>query len=486
MSKPLSLAVAAVLAAACAAPLRAADTTADADLHRILVTRVDSQKLATGIVVGIVGPSGSRIVSYGTTGLGDKRPVDGDTEFGVGSLTKVFTALLLSDMVQHGQLALSDPAAKYLPADRVTLPDFDGKPITLADLATHTSGFPLRPGNLVSDWAKQDEMGQMLQTQYREYEGYTLDDLYRFVSSFKLAQAPGTHYEYSNVNYALLGLLEAAHAGKPYADLVRQTITGPLHMHDTRMRLSPALRSRLAKGYTAFYGELSPAPLEPMGPMDAAGAYFSTAKDLSRFLAAVLGLHESGLKPAMDAMLDVRHPGGITPAGPPSGTDQIALAWNIHTGDGHEVVWKNGSVSGYRAFMGYDPERRIGVVALANAQSGPGVDDIGLHLLDEKLPVDLSVPKFYKEVTVDSALLDQYAGTYRFSPTDSITVVRQGNHLYLTEPGQPKIEMFAYGPRDFFLKVVDAQASFSGIKDGHAMQVVWHQGGEDSPGKRTD
>lgn len=475
-----------ILMAAAAAPLWAAEPASDAELHRMLVTRVDSQKLATGIVIGIVEPSGRRIVSYGTLGLDDKRPVDGDTEFGIGSLTKVFTALLLSDMARHGQLSLGDPAARYLPASRVSLPRFEGKPITLADLATHTAGFPIRPTNLKSDWAKQDEMGQMMVTQYKEYEGYTLDDLYSFVSSFKLKQAPGTHYEYSNVNYGLLGIAESTRAGKPYGELVQSTILDPLAMHDTHMQLPPPLQPRLAMGYTAFYGQLSAAPPEPMGPLDAAGAYYSTADDLSRFLAAVLGLERSDLKPAMDAMLDVRHPGGMTPFGPPAGTDQIALAWNVHTDGDHQVVWKNGSVSGYRAFMGYDPKRRIGVVALANAQSGPGVDDIGLHLLDPHLPVDLTVPKFYTQVPMDAATLERYAGTYRFSPTDAITVVRRGDHLYLTEPGQPKLEMFAYGPQDFFLKIADAQASFSEVKDGHAMKVVWHQGGQDSPGIRVD
>ncbi|HEY3643810.1 MAG TPA: serine hydrolase [Gammaproteobacteria bacterium] len=476
-------AAAGIAALAVASPLRAASLPSDAELQRMLTVRVDSQKLATGVVVGIVGPGSRRIVSYGVMGLDDKRPVDGDTEFGIGSLTKVFTALVLSDMARHGQVHLDDPAGRYLP---VTLPDFAGRPITLADLASHTSGFPIRPTNLTSDWAKQDEMGAMVQTQYQEYQGYTLADLYRFVSSFKLTRAPGTHYEYSNVSYALLGIAESTRAGKPYGDLVQGTITGPLGMADTRMRLTPAQQAHLARGYTSFYGQLDAVPLEPMGPMDAAGAYFSTVKDLSRFLAATLGLVPSDLKPAMDGMLDVRHPGGMTPSGPPAGTDQIALAWNVHTDGDHEVVWKNGSVSGYRAFMGYDPKRHIGVVALANAQSGAGVDDIGLHLLDPDLPVDLSIPKFYKEVPLDAASLDRYAGTYRFSPTDSITVVRQGSHLYLVEPGQPKIELFAYGPQDFFLKVADAQVSFGEVKDGHAMQALWRQGGQDSPGKRAD
>jgi len=475
-----------LLVAAQSSPASTTAPMSDAELRQMLVTRVDSQKMATGIVVGIVRLSGKRIVKYGVLGLDDKRPVDGDTEFGIGSITKVFTALLLSEMVEHGQVNLGDPVSKYLPQDRVTMPTYLGKPITLVDLATHTSGFPLRPTNLASGWAQQDDMDQMLKTEYKEYAGYTLDDLYSFLSSFKLIHAPGSYYEYSNINYGLLGLVLSRHAGMPYGQLVQQTITIPLAMNDTRMELSRAMHQRLAAGYLYYYGQLSPAPPEPQGPLDAAGAYYSTADDLMRFLGAVLGFDKSALKPAMDAMPETRRPGGMPAADATTGSSQIALAWNVYTDGADEIIWKNGSVSGYRAFMGYDPKRRIGVVALANAQSGMGVDDIGLHILDERVPVDMTVPKLYQEVAVNAAMLDEYVGTYRYSATDTMTITRQGDHLYLSVPGQPKMGMFAYDQHNFFLKVVDAQATFKGVKDGRAMQIVWHQAGQDSTGERAD
>lgn len=482
--KRLSTIGCALLVVAQSYPASAAAPMADAELHRMLVTRVASQKLATGIVVGIVQPSGKRIVSYGVLGRDDKRPVDGDTEFGIGSVTKVFTALLLSEMAAQGQVSLGDPVSKYLPSDRVTMPTYAGKPITLADLATHTSGFPLRPTNLVSGWAEQGEMGQMLLTEYKEYEGYTLDDFYRFLSSYTLQYAPGTHYEYSNINYGLLGQAFADRAGKPYGDLVQQVITGPLAMDDTRMELSPGMRQRQAKSYIYYYGQLIAVPTEPLGPLDAAGAYYSTANDLMRFLSAVLGFDDSTLKPAMDAMPETLRPGGMLPADATTGSSQIALAWNVYNDGDDEIIWKNGSVSGYRAFVGYDPKRRIGVVALANAQSDIGVDDIGLHILDKRVPIDMSVQKFYKEVPVSAGTLDEYVGTYRYSPTDTMTITRQGDRLYLTVPGQPKMEMYAYDAHDFFLKVANAQASFGGVTDGRATKIVWHQGGHDSTGDR--
>lgn len=81
---------------------------------------------------------------------------------------------------------------------------------------------------------------------------------------------------------------------------------------------------------------------------------------------------------------------------------EIALAWNVYFDGGQEVVWKNGSVGGYRSFIGFDPNAGVGVVALANAQTGVGADDIGLHLLDEHISVDLHIPTPHKEIPIRS------------------------------------------------------------------------------------
>ena len=98
------------------------------------------------MVVGLAEPGRRRIVAHGQFARDDPRPVDGDTVFEIGSISKVFTALLLSDMVQGGEAVLSDPAAKYLPKE-VALPERDGRAITLEDLATHRSGLPRTPDN---------------------------------------------------------------------------------------------------------------------------------------------------------------------------------------------------------------------------------------------------------------------------------------------------------------------------------------------------
>src|SRR6202040_361766 len=102
---------------------------------------------AVGIVVGVVDTNGRRVVAHRNLANSDPRTLDGDTIFEIGSISKVFTSLLLADMVNRKEVALDDAAAKYLP-ENVRMPERNGKAITLLDLSTHSSGLPPLPGNL--------------------------------------------------------------------------------------------------------------------------------------------------------------------------------------------------------------------------------------------------------------------------------------------------------------------------------------------------
>src|SRR5712671_795164 len=164
----------------------------DAEIRQILVERVDKYRQSVGIVVGVIGPSGRRIISYGNLASGDSRPLNGDTVFEIGSITKVFTSLLLADMVGRNEVALSDPVAKYLPAT-VRVPERRGEQITLEDLATHTSGLPRMPANVDS------------RDPANPFAEYSVDRLYDFLSNYRLPRDIGESFEYSNIGGALLG-----------------------------------------------------------------------------------------------------------------------------------------------------------------------------------------------------------------------------------------------------------------------------------------
>src|ERR1700691_5475901 len=108
------------------------------DIRAFLEQRVEVEKRDVGIVIGIADEHGSRVVSCGKMDNGTDKEVNGDTLFEIGSITKTFTALLLQDMIERGEMKLDDPVVKYLPKS-AKLPTHNGREITLFHLVTHTS-----------------------------------------------------------------------------------------------------------------------------------------------------------------------------------------------------------------------------------------------------------------------------------------------------------------------------------------------------------
>jgi CubicO group peptidase (beta-lactamase class C family) len=449
------------------AAVAAAQVPSDDTIRGILKERIDDYHQSVGIVVGMIGPDGRKVVSYGALEKGDSRPLHGDTVFEIGSVTKVFTSLLLSDMVQQGEVALTDPVRKYLPAD-TKVPHRNGREITLEDLATHTSGLPRLPSNLdIKDPSDP-------------YAHYTIQQLYEFLASYELTRDPGSKYEYSNLGGGLLGHALSLRAGNGYEALIHDRITGPLGMKDSVITLSPALTARLAAGHDE---KLKTVPGWNLPTLAGAGALRSTANDMLTFLAANLGYTKTPLAPAMAAMLDVRKPTGNPGM-------EVALGWHIFTRDPDMVVWHNGGTGGFRSFVGYRPKTRVGVVVLSNAETNQGVDDIGVHLLNEASPLlpaaAFAPPKERKEVKVDPKTFDGYVGQYQLAPGFILTITKEGDRLFAQATGQTKNELFAEGEKDYFLKVVDAQITFEVNADGVAKQLVLHQGGRDIPAKRVE
>jgi CubicO group peptidase (beta-lactamase class C family) len=434
----------------------------DSEIRQILVDRIDRDRQSVGIVVGVIEPAGRRIVAYGSLGKGDKRPLDGDTVFEIGSITKVFTSLLLADMVQRGEVALTDPVSKYLPPT-VKMPERTGRQITLQDLATHTSSLPRLPSNL----NPKDSANP--------YADYSVDQLYQFLTSYQLTRDIGSQYEYSNLGGGLLGHVLARRAGMDYEALVRSRICEPLGMKSTGITLSADMKARFAVGHNQALEAVENWDLPTLA---GAGALRSTANDLLTFVAANLGYIKSPLAPAMAAMLAVRRPTGMPEV-------EVALGWHISTQDGREIIWHNGGTGGFRTFIGFDPKSRVGVVALSNTSTTTGVDDIARHLLDAKFPLTLP-PVEHKQVAVDPKLFDGYVGRYELAPNFILTVTREGNSLFVQATGQPKFEVFSEGEKDFFLKVVDAQITFKTDTGGKATSLTLHQNGANKPAKRIE
>jgi serine-type D-Ala-D-Ala carboxypeptidase/endopeptidase len=432
----------------------------NADIRQILVERIDVQRQGVGIVVGVIEPQGRRVVAYGKADNGDLRPLDGDTVFEIGSVTKVFTSLLLADMVQRSEVALTDPVTKYLPKE-VRGPEHGGKAITLKDLATHTSGLPRDPTNL-----KPKDLSN-------PFADYTVPQLYEFLSGYTLTRDPGAEFEYSNVGMGLLGHALAQQAGAHYEELVRSRITTPLGMKSTAITLSPEMQARLAPGHNGEFSKLANFVESPALAGD--GALRSSANDMLTFLAAQLGLVKTPLAQAMEYTLAPRRSKGSL--GDP-------LGWDTFTQNGRKIVWHSGTTFGYNSFVGFVPKTRVGVVVLCNTRSLAGVDDIGFHLLDSRAP--LAAAKTRHETELDPKVLDRYVGRYQIKPEGFLTVTHEGDGLFVQATNDIKCRLYPESERDFFLKIVDAQISFALGGQDRATELTLHQFGRHKVAKRIE
>lgn len=426
----------------------------DSAVRAFLVPRVTAfqggGQHGAGIVVGLLDATGARrIVAVG---------VDSTRLFEIGSITKVFTTSVLEDMVERGEVRLDDPVAKFLPQS-VRVPARSGRQITLLDLATQSSGLPRLPSNL----APRDALNP--------YADYTVEQLYAFLSGYALTRDVGAEYEYSNLGMGLLGHALARKAGTSYEELVRRRILAPLGMRETAITLTPALRAKIAPGHD---NEGRIVPNWDLPTLAGAGALRSSVADMLKFLAANIDSTATPLSRTFRHTHTERH-------ATTSPNLTVALGWHILARPAGSIVWHNGGTGGYRSYLGFDPARRIGVVVLSNVDNG--VDDIGIHLLDETFPLR-TIPKPRTEVAVDSLVLNRYVGEYELAPAFHVAVTREAARLFVQATGQPRFPVFGESDSTFFLKVVDAQIRFERDTTGAVRGLILHQNGQVIPGKK--
>jgi D-alanyl-D-alanine-carboxypeptidase/D-alanyl-D-alanine-endopeptidase len=425
-----------------------ADVAPDDEIRNILQDRIDNARQSIGIVASSFDSGRQKIVTYGRCGTANDRPLDGDTVFEIGSITKVFTALLLAEMATRGEVALDDSVSKYLP-DSVKMPARNGKQITLLDLATYTSGLPRLPDGIPN-------------TGDNPYAAYTVEQLYAFLSHHTLRFDPGTHYEYTNLGFGLLGHVLALRANTSYEDLVVSRVCSPLGLEDTRISLTSSMRERLAQGHLS---NLKPTSTWDLPTLAGAGALRSTASDLVKFMKATC-LTEAGapLRSAIDLLLQTRRATN-------NSNLTAGLGWFVRSGNDDEVVWKDGMTGGYSTFAGFSTRLRSGAVVLSNAANI--INDIGLRLTNPAY----KVAQYPPEIAIDPAVLATYQGVYQMSPKFALAIRAESDRLFVRGTGQPEFELFAESENRFFMRFVDAQGTFLRSKDGNVDRLLWHQSG---------
>jgi CubicO group peptidase (beta-lactamase class C family) len=428
------------------------------NIEELLRVRVNSDQNQPSIVVAVVDEHGTKFYSYGKTSkIKNATASNQNTVFEIGSITKVFTGILLAEAVKRGEVKLEDPISKCLPKGIIT-PKYNGKEITLLNLIWHTSGLPFKPDNLnprnpENPWAD-----------------YTAERLYDFLGRYQLTREPPTEFdytkfEYSNLGVGLLGHILSLRANTSYENLVKTRILRPLVMNDTSITLTPKMKAHLATGYNADGDQTAnwDAPI-----LEGGVALRSTAGDMAKFISANLG---------------------VTSANGVALDEARKLTWNKGTivggklvHDKNNLLYHGGSTGGYISFIVIDTAQKKGVFVVSNSQDS--VEDIGFHLIDNTFPPKTPA-EHKKEIALGEAILEGYIGIYQLPDLNlTFTITREGGRLFLQQAGEARVRLFAEKETEFFLKVVEAAITFTKDENDKVNGLILHQKG-DHIGKRV-
>ncbi len=411
------------------------------DVERLLEERINGGG-GTGIVVGIVDGPNVEIFSYGQLSTKNAKKVDERTLFEIGSLTKIFTTILLEEKVLQGEISLSDPVQRYLP-EGFFLPERNGKAITFQHLATHTSGLPYCPTNHV------------VQSISNPYASYTKKEFDDFFQQYQLTRDPGERYEYSNVGIGLLGNLLADLEGVDYETLVTTHICQKLGMQSTVTHLTSDMFERLARPHLGK----SEVDLWDFPAFPAAGALHSCVQDLLIFLRANMGQINTPLTNPMAYSHQK-----ICQSDNPE--EDVGLGWAISHRFLPEIVWHNGGTGGYRSFLGFCKSRQRGVVILTNSTTR--IEDIGFHLIDERYPLEATCEK----ILLDPVVLQGYEGKYHHWLGLSCMIYQSGGQLYVQAKGFPDALALPLAENRFFFQGISAQIAFESNSSGERIMIV--------------
>ncbi|TWO70876.1 serine hydrolase [Caenimonas sedimenti] len=373
------------------------------------------------------------------------------TLFEIGSISKVFTGLLLAQAVEAGELSLDDTVGRVLQG-KVDFSQEGTAQITLRQLVTHTSCLPRLP----PDFRQQ---GYVRQDPYRAYDRARL---WKMLGQLKLADRAPCDASYSNLGFAVLGEALSERYGKPWAELVRERITAPLGMRNTLQSLGPHAH-RLAQG---FDGEFVALPWDMLA-FAGAGALRSTAEDLLIFGRAILAGRDGPLG-AAGARL-------VTPLARFDG--QVAYGLFVNGPPSRLTYGHTGGTGAFRSVLTIAPDTQEVVVLMAsNAQSA--VWRIANDMLVGRYPVDNA------SFDLPAERITDYQGVFRETRHNAFTLVAQDGRLYLRSTGAPYVALTPSGP-DSFNYGTRAKAIFE-RKDGRVASLRWQVRGDDRVASRSD
>jgi len=280
-----------------------------------------------------------------------------DSVFEIGSITKVFTSIIMADLAVEGKIDLEAPITEYLDF-KLNQSEKDGQPILIRHLSNHTSGLPRMPSNMQEDMAK-NPLNPFVAYDEEKLKAYLKDEL-------KLESKPGENNTYSNLGAGLLGYILTKITGKTYEELLKRHIFKPLKMKRSTTHRAE-VEKMLVKGRNLM-GFITPNwDFDVLAP---AGAIKSNAVDLVKFTKANMLRPTKGMKLTQQLTYDGKQ-----------------LDWGL----GWAFVkdkwyWHNGGTGGYRSSLAFDPETQKAVILLTNVSSGHpkagAIDGFAFQLMD--------------------------------------------------------------------------------------------------------
>lgn len=376
---------------------------------------------------------------------------DVNTIYQIGSVTKQFTSAIILGLQEQKKMSVKDKLSKYFP-------DFpNGDKITVENLLTHTSGIY----NYTNDSKfMADEITH----------AYTRDRMIALFKDKPLDFEPGSKWSYSNSGYMMLGYIIEKVTGKPYEQLVHETILQPLHMDHTGFDFTHLKSTDKAIGYLVLdNSNKAIAPIVDSSVSFAAGALYSTVGDLYKWERSIYS--NTVLKPESWKI-------AFTPF-----MNKYGYGWFMDSLFGRPVIRHGGGIHGFNSNLLRIPQDEIAIILLNNKNNGQ-LDEITKGLAAIVLGEKYELLKERVSITVKDSILQLYAGEYELSPVFKITVRFENGALKGQATGQPAFDMYAEKENLFFLKAVDAQVEFFKGADGKIEKMIFYQNGAQIPGKK--
>src|SRR6266513_3679863 len=373
-----------VIATVIGALLTGGSARAQLNLQQVNVEQIVAQKVQSilpenggggGIAVAVRMDGKTEFFNYGLADLAKNRLVTTDSIFNLASVGKLFATTLLAQAVKQGELSLDDPVAKYVTELQR---GGDIRRVTLGQLASHTSGLPRVP------------------QQYEHWHrgNYTWPDFIRFLNAWKAGpnHEPGKQYLYSNAAMVLLRVALERRFNTRFAALMHERITRPLGMNSTALPVPRDLLGRTVQGYGP-----GGSPIGRRGAdqgtfkWPGAGQIYSSSRDMAAFLAANMG-ELAGHGAIENAMAFAQQP--VFTVSPRL---KLGLAWQNVSSGNLRILDKNGGLNNTSTYIGFAPQRKLGVVILVNRgkQHATGIGRQILHALaqDQSEPSNEGEPE---------------------------------------------------------------------------------------------